>query len=205
MESCGDGIQNQDENGVDCGGPCKPCPSCQDGAWNQDEEGVDCGGPCQPCQKTRSIFGRITVPPEVKAGDEFVLLVEVKATGDVFQGVVFNLNLPQTLSTAKPLNQTLGVLKPGDVVHLTWVVHASEDVPSGEYPVEVSIQSPVYETVNIRESIKIYRVTFTKMVREGVYTFIENSVSFVTENPVAITLPLTILFGLGYLYYRMRR
>lgn len=58
--SCGDGIQNQGERGVDCCGPCEPCPTipdcttpitvvtptCFDGIQNGDEEGVDCGGSC---------------------------------------------------------------------------------------------------------------------------------------------------------------
>ena len=46
---CYDGVQNQGEEGIDCGGPCKPCPSCYDSIQNQGEEGVDCGGPCPPC------------------------------------------------------------------------------------------------------------------------------------------------------------
>lgn len=28
----------------------KPAPSCFDGLQNQGEEGIDCGGPCQPCE-----------------------------------------------------------------------------------------------------------------------------------------------------------
>ncbi len=47
--SCNDGIQNQGETGVDCGGPCSACPTCNDGIQNQGETGVDCGGPCSPC------------------------------------------------------------------------------------------------------------------------------------------------------------
>lgn len=48
--SCSDGIKNQDEILVDCGGACTPCESCSDGILNQDEEGIDCGGSsCQPC------------------------------------------------------------------------------------------------------------------------------------------------------------
>jgi hypothetical protein len=47
--TCDDGIQNQGETGVDCGGPCTPCPTCDDGIQNQGEEGIDCGGPCAPC------------------------------------------------------------------------------------------------------------------------------------------------------------
>ena len=47
--SCNDGIQNQGETGVDCGGPCAACPTCNDGIQNQGETGIDCGGPCAPC------------------------------------------------------------------------------------------------------------------------------------------------------------
>ncbi|XLS29353.1 M43 family zinc metalloprotease [Flavobacteriaceae bacterium M23B6Z8] len=51
--TCDDGIQNGDEEGVDCGGsncPACPEPTCDDGIQNGDEEGVDCGGSsCEPC------------------------------------------------------------------------------------------------------------------------------------------------------------
>jgi hypothetical protein len=51
--TCNDGVQNQGETGVDCGGPCPACPpSCSDGVQNQGETGVDCGGPCPPCAGT---------------------------------------------------------------------------------------------------------------------------------------------------------
>jgi hypothetical protein len=57
-ETCSDGIQNQGETGIDCGGPCPPCPTCNDGIKNCHimpngvtlcETGIDCGGPCEPC------------------------------------------------------------------------------------------------------------------------------------------------------------
>ncbi len=45
--SCNDGIQNQGESSVDCGGPCAgPCPTCNDGIQNQGEGGIDCGSVC---------------------------------------------------------------------------------------------------------------------------------------------------------------
>lgn len=49
VASCTDGIQNQGETGVDCGGPCTACATCDDGIQNQGETDVDCGGPCTPC------------------------------------------------------------------------------------------------------------------------------------------------------------
>ena len=52
--NCVDGILNNDEEDVDCGGPnCGPCPTCEDGEQNGGEEGVDCGGPCSfPCRNS---------------------------------------------------------------------------------------------------------------------------------------------------------
>jgi len=78
--SCSDGVKNQDETGVDCGGVnCVVCalgggclknsdcqsatcdvgnsnlcvsvstPTCADGVQNQNETGVDCGGGCPAC------------------------------------------------------------------------------------------------------------------------------------------------------------
>lgn len=47
--TCTDNRRNQNESGVDCGGPCNPCPSCFDNIRNQDELGVDCGVQCEPC------------------------------------------------------------------------------------------------------------------------------------------------------------
>jgi len=48
--TCDDGVENGDELGVDCGGPlCDPC-ACDDGVRNGDETGVDCGGTyCDEC------------------------------------------------------------------------------------------------------------------------------------------------------------
>jgi len=46
-ETCSDGVMNQDETGIDCGGVCNViCPTCDDGIQNQGEPGIDCGGPC---------------------------------------------------------------------------------------------------------------------------------------------------------------
>ncbi|MFC1768403.1 hypothetical protein ACFLZX_01440 [Nanoarchaeota archaeon] len=50
--SCFDGSQNQDEDGVDCGGSCTNSNCCNNNFRdvNLGEEGVDCGGPCNACE-----------------------------------------------------------------------------------------------------------------------------------------------------------
>eukprot|EP00494_Astrolonche_serrata_P021979 UN22228 len=53
IANCSDGIQNQDETGVDCGGVCPTaCETCTDGIQNQNEGGVDCGGVCPTACET---------------------------------------------------------------------------------------------------------------------------------------------------------
>ena len=48
--TCSDGLRNQDEEDVDCGGICGACPTCSDGIKNGNEEAIDCGGSCsQSC------------------------------------------------------------------------------------------------------------------------------------------------------------
>ncbi|MEX0290914.1 MAG: hypothetical protein AB3N14_17555 [Flavobacteriaceae bacterium] len=51
LATCNDGMMNQGETDVDCGGPnCQPCTTamatCNDGIQNGDETGVDFGGSC---------------------------------------------------------------------------------------------------------------------------------------------------------------
>jgi len=50
--NCFDGILNNGEELVDCGGSiCQPCDPCENAIWDQvlGEQWVDCGGECAPC------------------------------------------------------------------------------------------------------------------------------------------------------------
>ncbi len=61
--SCTNGLWDPDfgEIETDCGGPnCDPCPTCNDGMLNQDELGIDCGGEeCDPCSTVGSCINGI--------------------------------------------------------------------------------------------------------------------------------------------------
>ena len=72
IPTCADGVRNQDETQIDCGGGCGLCPlgspcsaseecssrscqttcrlaTCSDGIQNQNELRIDCGGECDEC------------------------------------------------------------------------------------------------------------------------------------------------------------
>ena len=81
-ETCDDGIKNQNESDIDCGGSCSGCSAgescnnvldcsrglsctrgvctdtvtetCSDGIKNQDETDIDCGGSCSGCSAGES-------------------------------------------------------------------------------------------------------------------------------------------------------
>lgn len=47
IEQCFNGIEDPDEEGVDCGGPCVAnCNTCSNGRIDPFEQGIDCGGIC---------------------------------------------------------------------------------------------------------------------------------------------------------------
>ncbi len=66
IPECYNLIQDNDEDGIDCGGPCPACETCYDRIQNQNEDGIDCGDPCRPCRSGDIISGNIVVMPEYK-------------------------------------------------------------------------------------------------------------------------------------------
>jgi len=83
--TCSDGIQNQNETGIDCGGTyCYPC-TCYNGVQDAGEDGTDCGTVCGvpcPCE--------ITVDPSPAALPCGGGTVSIEATGQ--GGTNFALN-----------------------------------------------------------------------------------------------------------------
>lgn len=69
--TCSDGILNNGETEIDCGGPnCEPCeeavaPTCTDGMMNGDEEGIDCGGSCPDACEDPGTGGESTVSDNI--------------------------------------------------------------------------------------------------------------------------------------------
>ncbi|MBI4020502.1 MAG: putative metal-binding motif-containing protein [Candidatus Aenigmarchaeota archaeon] len=65
VSTCRNGLQDGDEQGVDCGGACQACggeDTCSNGIEDFDEQGVDCGGACPvKCPGEAGLMPIITV------------------------------------------------------------------------------------------------------------------------------------------------
>jgi len=87
---CYNGVKDQGEWDVDCGGPCRPCDICYNGMLDDGEEGVDCGGPCLQCASMEGINSQeaaqlyiVGVPAYVSEGD----IVRFTVANGLGQGV----------------------------------------------------------------------------------------------------------------------
>ena len=59
---CMNGILDEGEYQIDCGGICPPCDSCYNGIKDFGEIGIDCGGPCPPCKEVSGILSQVDEP-----------------------------------------------------------------------------------------------------------------------------------------------
>jgi hypothetical protein len=110
--TCFDGVQNQGEEGIDCGGPfCDPCTTCFDGIQNGGEDWVDGGGPCEqqtpptPSLKSVEAIGSgyaylvwLHVPMPGRIWNRMYYTIRIRATGTEhwteFQAISNNPEIP---------------------------------------------------------------------------------------------------------------
>ncbi|MBU0467282.1 MAG: hypothetical protein KJ718_00605 [Nanoarchaeota archaeon] len=82
--SCSDKIKNCHDDKcellVDCGGPCQECPTCSDGIQNQEEEGIDCGIPC-PKQCT----AKLITSRQAKVKQTFLIIILISIIITIMQ------------------------------------------------------------------------------------------------------------------------
>ncbi|GGW47223.1 hypothetical protein [Arenibacter certesii] len=99
IATCNDGIRNQGEKDIDCGGPnCQPCideiATCNDGIQNGNETGIDIGG---SCAEIITISGEISEDTTWTANNIYLL------AGKVVVGVGNTLTIePGTIVKGKP-------------------------------------------------------------------------------------------------------
>ena len=63
-----------------------PNPSCQDGVQNQNEQGVDCGGPCFPCisEKTPEDLDILSAEVVHDVDNKYDVAIDVKNLNEIF-------------------------------------------------------------------------------------------------------------------------
>ncbi|MBW2978331.1 FG-GAP repeat protein [Candidatus Woesearchaeota archaeon] len=129
--SCSDGLLNQDETAVDCGGSCSGCSdgkrcsvnsdcssnncegsicvSCFDGRRNQGEADIDCGGPCAVCPTpapTVEVPAFARAPPAREPANYlwlYVVLVVIIIIGSAGAAAYYWFEIGSKKHEAKPI------------------------------------------------------------------------------------------------------
>lgn len=94
--TCSDGILNQNETAVDCGGVCSVCQTCFDGVQNQGETGIDCGGPCGKCSLAYSSKGNYGL--NIISEDTVIIKASISPNNSIKYYYSFKAELPASTS-----------------------------------------------------------------------------------------------------------
>ncbi len=109
----------------------KPTPSCEDGIRNQNEEQIDCGGPCKPCPikvKLQELeVGKIEF---VNQGNHYLVVAEVKNTNQNYGVASFRYRFYDREEDRASQAWQIGFILPGGSKHLIgYRVASSSDSP----------------------------------------------------------------------------
>ncbi len=164
--TCSDGILNQDETELDCGGVCPACETCNDGIQNQDEEGIDCGGVCTDCIKTDLDITQVEGVTSTYGGRSFNMWVNYDVTIFPVSGGV---RIAAYFSEDAILDKSIDVQivndagNPGSINNHRIVVLSvgiPDDIDPGEYTIIAEID-PLDEVDEVDENNNLYLLPVT--------------------------------------------
>lgn len=143
-ETCSDGIKNQDESGIDCGGVCSACATCTDGIQNGTETGVDCGGTCSACPTCSDGIQNGTETGVDCGGSCTACLVGVQGKWKSYPVAPILVNFADSIIAQFNINSTYTVdqWKAGNKVVLTGTYVQTKSSVGNIYTIKLNQSSP---------------------------------------------------------------
>ncbi len=137
--TCNDGIKNQGERGVDCGGPCEAIDDCcNNGVKDEGEEGVDCGGVCGPCEivekefKLKFLMKNKSLSKRAPVNKIFIGEIKFKNDGEYPINQI-SIKLDGNLNEIVKIDKkTINVLQPYETTSLNIVVNEDKNAIPGK-------------------------------------------------------------------------
>ncbi|MDZ7612059.1 MAG: hypothetical protein U5L10_04810 [Candidatus Moranbacteria bacterium] len=125
----------------------RPNPTCSDGIKNQMEEGVDCGGPCPPCEREFNLE-EIEVAEKEWAhtrADKFDVAIKVRNPNNAFGATSFRYKgifKAEGGQTIKESGWQEGFILPQETKH---VLIQDINLPQEPHEVTVEIRDPIWK------------------------------------------------------------
>lgn len=124
----------------------KPAPTCNDNRQNQEETGVDCGGPCEPCEiKTLSPI-EVSFAKHFPAGEKTILLAEIKNPNPDYGTNLFSFSFDIYADTGEKIKRIDGksFIYAGEIKYLFETIEI-DSVKVGK--IELAIADPEWKSM----------------------------------------------------------
>lgn len=101
----------------------KTDPTCSDGKRNQGEEGIDCGGPCRPCPEVITLNSLEIGSSEWvhDVDDKYDVIISIKNPNDVYGAAFFKFRAVAVLAGGEEIQQKIwdtNFILPGEEKYL---------------------------------------------------------------------------------------
>ena len=191
-------------------------PACSDGIRNQGETGVDCGGPCPPCKSfnvTLDLRSRSSVEP----GEFFTLAVTVAADARV-RGLNVSIQAPEGFFIGPAQSAIVDLDDRAEKV-VSWNVSVSDRLRGGSYDLSVTVSDSrgefrygVPSRLAVVEPIRIplplvktvVELPSPRVVQDKTFSMVNSFFVVVYSEKTLVLAALVLLSGAAYLYYSAR-
>ncbi|MFH1054575.1 MAG: hypothetical protein V1744_00615 [Candidatus Altiarchaeota archaeon] len=167
---CINGVLDEGEIEVDCGGPCPPCDSCYNGAMDDGEEAIDCGGPCPPCVLIDGVLRPLTqdslyivdVPAYAVVGSNFTFKV-VDSNGMGLQSYI-TYNVPGG-EKIKSMTDEKGSAEAESSVEGLWSVDAKRRMYAPTTAIWAALPKPTPAVVAVASTSLLIPLLLALLIR----------------------------------------
>ena len=209
------GVKNLLE-GLFSGQPEKESPpTCSDGVRDQDEAALDCGGICPPCGQLSVDVGLI-MRTYVDAGESFEINTLLKSNLDA-GGLKATLKAPPGFKVLPNASIVIRLDEGVDEV-VTWQVQVPKNAGNGQYNLTVVVADSeenvkskasssflVTEPVSINLAGVVIELPSPRVVQDKSFTMMRMVFVVVYSNKNIVWISLLIIVLFAYVYYAGRR
>jgi hypothetical protein len=191
--------------------------ACANGVKDEGEEGVDCGGACKPCP-TPQLKLNVESREFIQPGESFTLKARVEVYNADSTRLTFNLSSPPSFTVKPSEIMVIAPIKAGASKEVSWNVKVPEDSLDEENELALSLSDEKGAVTQVQTKIRVLRPVEVKIaenvkveiprvevIQERMFNMMSSIFKASYGSMVFWLAMLLVLFGLAYVYYAVSR
>jgi hypothetical protein len=184
---------------------------------DEGEEGVDCGGACKPCP-TPQLKLNVESREFIQPGESFTLKARVEVYNADSTRLTFNLSSPPSFTVKPSEIMVIAPIKAGASKEVSWNVKVPEDSLDEENELALSLSDEKGAVTQVQTKIRVLRPVEVKIaenvkveiprvevIQERMFNMMSSIFKASYGSMVFWLAMLLVLFGLAYVYYAVSR